>query len=238
MYYNKRPTCSFGSTVLEPLEPRRMLSQVTVTTIKESSPKPTFGQTVVFTVKVATTKHDLVYKGTVELFANDKVFTGERAEVDTDGIATFTYGPGFALDVGTGSFYAHYVANSEFTASTSKKVAITVEAPKDLTTASDGLETQVITAGSGVPVEAGDQIVVEDTGYGPDGLIEDTTLNAADFVHFTVQANPEQVDPGEDQAVIGLKDGEVIDISIPAAMNDGAGKELLVLELISVSRDG
>lgn len=234
MYQSSRSSPLNSSALLESLEPRRMLSHATVTTIKASASTYVFGQTEVYTIKVETTKGKAVDKGTVE-FLEEKEYIGVRAEVNSKGVATITFGPGDVFPPATGiAFSAHYMANSAFAASTSKHINVTVDEPSHLTTASDGLETEVITAGKGPAVVDGDTITIEEVGYNPAGqVIQETTDNPADFFTDTLP-DTTQVSAGELQGLIGMRAGEVLDMAIPSALEGGNGKQLLVVELVSI----
>jgi hypothetical protein len=222
--------------MIETLEPRALFSTATVATITPSAAKPEFGQTVTISVKVDTTKGKVVNKGSVELFYN-KIYSGFTAEVNTKGVATFTFSPGDALSIGTYSLYGHYVANSKFAASTTKKTSVVVSAPKTGTTTADGVAIAVVTPGTGKAVVAGDSVNFQDTGYDDTGkLFTESSVHTPNYGTITVEANPEQTIPGLDQAFVGLKAGEVVDVSVPAsqAYNNGISY-FFTLKVLSIN---
>jgi len=237
MQRSNRAELNMRSPVVEMLEPRALFSTATVATITPSAAKPELGQTVTMQVKVKTTKGKAVTKGTVELFA-DKIYLGVSAKVSSKGLATFTFSPANAIDVGTNSFYVHYVANSKYAAATSKKTTVTVVAPKTGTTATDGVFVSVVTPGAGTAVVAGDSVNFQDTGWNNNTgqIFTKSGDYKPDYGTIKVEANPEQTIPGLDQAFVGLKPGEVVDVFVPSAeaYNNGIAY-VFVLKLLSIN---
>jgi FKBP-type peptidyl-prolyl cis-trans isomerase len=219
--------------LIEALESRELLSATTSVKVVSSAKTPVFGQS--FTIKATVTSGAAkVKQGFVELFEN-KVYTGFREKVNSKGVASFSINAGDAFNTGTQAVTAHYVVNSKYAASTSKHINVTVGAPTDVVTASDGLKTAIITSGKGAKVVAGDTITYEDTGFDSKGNeVTETALFKPPTASFKVGANPLQTVKGLDEAVVGMQVGEVLDVNIPSSLAYGDGTTYeLVIQLLS-----
>ena len=94
-----------------------------------------------------------------------------------------------------------------------------------------GILVTVAMIGSGctgevAPVEEGDMVSVHYTGKLDDGTVFDSSVGG-EPLQFTVGAG--QVIPGFEQAVIGMKLGESVTVTIPAAEAYGPHREDLVI---------
>ena len=188
-------------------------------------------------MKVAAAKGKLAPRGYVRLYLG-KSPSVWKATLSSKGIATIVIDPGLTIFIGSYSISAHYVPTSSFTASESKRDALTITAPKHITTASDGLGIETLTAGKGAAAKQGESLTVLDTAYTSAGLVDGETLTQpGSHFTYTAQANPEQVIAGFDEGVIGMRLGEVRVLEVPASLNSADSQDLLfVVDLVSINK--
>jgi hypothetical protein len=238
---------------LENLEGRRHLSASTTvgpdtsvstsTALYMTQRTTVLGQTV--TIKgVITASNGAIDKGaTVELLSGD-ADTGLTGTVNHLGYYVFTLDAGQAPYVGTDLWRIRVLTNGEFVGSKSRQLIGKVEAPK-LTTESDGLELAAVTAGSGAVAKAGETATVQYTGFNEANgeLFDDSADHSPGTFQFVLDDSPEQVIPGFDQEVTGMKVGQTDVAVIPEALAYPTGSDsslagdtlVFIVHLVSLS---
>jgi FKBP-type peptidyl-prolyl cis-trans isomerase len=93
------------------------------------------------------------------------------------------------------------------------------EGKSEVVTLESGLKYQVQKAGDGKTAQPGDTVAVHYTGQLEDGTTFDSSVGKQPFA-FTLGQN--RVIPGWEQGVVGMKEGEVRVLAIPAALGYGA----------------
>ena len=226
MKNKKQPSRS--SFCLETLEDRKMMSVspavhtdatfATTTSLVISSRAPEIGQSV--TIKGVIKSAGGLDKGaTVELLENNKA-TGLTATVNHLGYVTFTFGPGNAEYVGTQLWRMRVLTHGSFVGSKSRQLNAKVVAPS-LTTASDGLQLATVTNGKGAAAKANQTVTVQYTGWNiANGQeFDDSAAHSPGTFSFILDdSTQEQVIPGFDQEVTGMKVGETRVAIIPVAL--------------------
>jgi hypothetical protein len=227
-------------TFIEPLEDRRLLSggsihaaaaaaPTTTTTLHVSKQNVFTGQDVIVTATVkskngpkATGNLEILDNGTPlqNLSGDPLIFTLSKGKVK------YLLGAGdVALFTGSHSLSAEFLGNPALPTSTSSSVPVNVAQPALITT-STGLQYATVKKGHGKPVTAGKTARVAYTGFlASNGDIFDYATGhgsgSTPYFDFHVLANPEEVIPGFDQGVAGMKVGEERAIFIPSALGYG-----------------
>jgi len=231
--------------MFEPLEERQFLSASpaikpaqtfsTTTALYVSNRAAVLGQTV--TIKGVVTSGGGIDKGaTVELLDDDKD-TGLTGTLNHLGYCVFTLDAGQATYVGTNLWRIRVLTDGNFIGSKSRQLIAKTLAPS-LTNESDGLELGTVTAGSGTAATAGETVTVTYTGFDAanGSVFDDSADHSPGTFSFVLDDSPEQVIPGFDQEVTGMKVGETRVAVIPSALgyNDGETR-VFVVHLVSIS---
>ena len=219
------------SKFIETLESRQHLSVATKTTISESVKKALLGATFTVTAKVSNTSA----RGTVELLDNGKA-TGVTGSLNHKGYTVFDFGPSASLFVGKYKLSARYLSSGNFVGSKSTALPLTVTAPV-VTTASDGLQTGEVQAGTGAVATAGESATVEYTGFLTSGSVfDDSAEHSPGTFTFNLDATPEAVIKGFDQGITGMKVGETRVLVIPSDLGYSDGDtRIFVVKLDSLA---
>ncbi|HEY2587422.1 MAG TPA: FKBP-type peptidyl-prolyl cis-trans isomerase [Tepidisphaeraceae bacterium] len=222
--------------MIESLENRTHLSATTPRELTTTALKVTagqLGQAITFDVTVRTNAKFGSPTGTVDLVDHGTVIQTLTLAPTTSAnprlaasSATITMPAG----AGNPDYYvgAHAVRaqfNSTGAWVNSKGAAVfAVKQPKYVRQA-DGVKIATVEAGSGPTISAGQSATMMYTGYlASNGKIFDYSgAHSPDTFTFTVEASPEQVIPGFDQAVVGMQVGETRAVYVPSAL--GYGKE-------------
>jgi hypothetical protein len=190
------------------------------------------GQSLTLTVQVKTPKGGTVPTGTVELLSNKNPVSTLNGTLDltlnSSGSATYTFAAGSPeFDAGTFFLSAEYLGDSTHPTGTSVQEPLYVITPTFRKVGKAGLEVSTVQTGRGKKVVTGNTVQVYYTGLlASDGTIFDYSTGhgagSTPYFQFEVEASPEQVIPGFDQGVLGMKVGETRDIYIPSALGYGS----------------
>ncbi len=145
----------------------------------------------------------------------------------SDGKASYTFGVSNVTLLPTQDpISAVYTSSNSLPGSSSKTVVVKIKTPK-FVTKSDGLQISTVKKGTGTAtLAAGRTARVVYTGLlASNGKIFDYTNahgSSSGPFSFTVQSSPEQVIPGFDEGVVGMKVGEIRVLSLPANLGYGS----------------
>jgi len=191
------------------------------------------GQSLTLTVRAKAAKGGTVPTGTVQLLSdNNPVSTLDGTlslTLNSAGVATYTFAAG-SPDFDTGTFFlsAQYLGDATHPTGMSAQEPLYVITPPFRKIGKEGLEFSTVEIGKGgKKVVTGEMVQVAYTGLlESDGTVFDYSTGhgagSTPYFQFTVEANPEQVIPGFDEGVLGMKVGETRDIFIPSALGYGS----------------
>ncbi len=211
---------------IEALEPRRLASVATSTSLTPSDTSFRFGDTIDLTIAVKARSGSATPKGSIALYNGSKN-TGITAALDSTGQTVIDIDASRSLPVGSYHFSAHYIPKGSFVASHSAASSVTITTPRVDRTTSDGIALSVLTIGSGAAVAKGNTITVELTAYDSKGKrIASTYTAKSSTTKITVFAKPEQVVKGLDEALVGMHTGETLVAQIPSKLAYGDGRKI------------
>jgi FKBP-type peptidyl-prolyl cis-trans isomerase/Bacterial Ig-like domain (group 3) len=228
---------------IESLEGRRLLSGAhaiesagatapTSIVMKTSRQVIRLGQLLAVTVRVAGQKGGAVPTGNVELFSGSSVIGSDNGPLELSlnsaGVASYKFDAGgLSLFSGIYKLKSEYLGDTTHAASTSAIRLIYMIVPPFRSIGKSGLKFATVDKGHGKAVVTGNTVQVAYTGMlASDGTIFDYATGhgagSTPYLQFQVEANPEQVITGFDEAVFGMKAGETRTIFIPSALGYGA----------------
>ena len=206
---------SYGSSASSSLS-HTVAKAGTTAAVSVSSSSTLLGQSATFTASVKSVSPGAgTPAGTVSFYDGSTVLG--TATLGSSGTAELTETQLFA---GTHAVTVKYAGNTDYAASTSGSTKLTVALPT-FATASDGLGTATVKAGSGRGAVDGDTLRVNYTGYLTNGTIFDSSLNAG-RTPFDFELGAGQVIAGWDQGLVGLKVGETRVLRIPPSLGYGS----------------
>jgi hypothetical protein len=221
-------------------------SAVTTTTLRISGGE-VIGEPVVFTVTVQAPAAAGAPVGVIELTSGGQAtgLTNTLSPTSSgnpnyaESTTSWTFGAANALYNGNYAIGANFIGSTNFLNSSNSE-AFTIAPVTNYTSLPDGVQIASVVAGSGPEIQAGQMAYAFYTGYYY-GLFDgeefdDSAAHPPGYFDFTVDANPEQVIPGFDQGMLGMKVGETRVVIIPSAegYQDGLTR-LFVLELLSIN---
>lgn len=115
-------------------------------------------------------------------------------------------------------------ASAEFSPGASAQATPVASPAGKLTKLQDGLEYQDITLGTGQEVKSGDKVSVNYTGMLQDGTVFDSNVDPK-FGHvqpFSFTIGQQQVIPGWEEGLVGMKVGGTRQLLIPPSLGYGA----------------
>jgi hypothetical protein len=208
---------------------RRVAAQSTATSLHIARRVLKLGQPLRVSVQVRAVGQSVKPQGKVELIDNGQTLS-LTLTLNKFGRATYLMQTGNEdLFTGGHALTALYTSSNSLFGSLSKTVFLGVFMPR-LKMAADGLGTATIGAGHGkARVHAGQTATVLYTGFlqGNGEVFDYATspnhgAGAPPNLTFVVEDSPEQVIPGFDRGVLGMKVGETRIVSIPAVLGYGA----------------
>jgi FKBP-type peptidyl-prolyl cis-trans isomerase len=236
-----RPSSHFG---IEPLENRRLLSAdlsawsvitdrshhamaivpdrtaaATRVALSSSTGATELGQFVELTAKVKEASNgSAVSGGTVKFFDGSTLIA--KTTVGRNGHAT-TYSN--ALFTGSYELTAKYIGDSDFAASKSKSVGLTVSMPQ-LKKISGKLKYAIVTPGSGGTATTGETLTCDYIGYLTNGTVIGSSTEDGQALQFFLGNAPpgtQQILPGWEEGIPGMKIQETRILQIPGSLAYG-----------------
>jgi FKBP-type peptidyl-prolyl cis-trans isomerase len=202
--------------LLEPLEPRRLLSTSTNLHLSPSTLTPEMGQNLTLTAALLPAKTRLTAPtGFVRFFDSNTVLGKIAVGANDQAALTLDY-----LYKGNHPITAKYTGDSLYANSASNIADVTIAKPTTTVT-SDGLQYAIITPGSGSPAVNGNGLTLNYYGYLNDGTEFDGT-NLPGGIQFNFHLGVGRAIPGFDQGLQGMQIGETRVVVIPDALGYGA----------------
>lgn len=207
---------------------RALTAQSTTTTLRTSKRIVKIGQALRLTVTVKSANRKPIPAGSIEIIDNGQTLP-LTLTLSPSGRTSYSLEAGnFDLYPGNHALTALYTSSNSLFGSTSKTVFVGIAIPK-VRRRADGLATAIVQNGHGkASVHAGQTATLLYTGMlQSNGQVFDYATSpshgagAPPNLTFVVQASPEQVIPGFDEGVVGMKVGEIRVLLIPAVLGYG-----------------